>query len=131
MAETDPPRAQRRPQVRTDFTAAEARSGLTWISVGAGMAVLVEVASISVLYGIPSILAAAGLGAVFTRTALLWVRDRTLLALVPLLVWICSFALLAIGPEVTQAMVAENKIRCAVLLAAASGGAVWPIVARK
>lgn len=131
MAETDPPRAQRRPQVRTDFTAAEARSGLTWISVGAGMAVLVEVASISGLYGIPSILAATGLGAVFTRTALLWVRDRTLLALVPLLVWICGFALLAIGPEVTSAMVAENKIRCAVLLGAASGGAVWPIVARK
>lgn len=131
MAETDPPRAQRRPQVRTDFTAAEARSGLTWISVGAGMAVLVEVASISVLYGIPSILAAAGLGAVFTRTALLWVRDRTLLALVPLLVWICGFALLALGPEVTSAMVTENKIRCAVLLAAACGGAVWPVAARK
>lgn len=131
MAETDLPRPKRRPQVRTDFTTAEARSGLTWISVGAGMAVLVEVASISALYGVPSILAAAGLGVVFTRTALLWVRDRTLLALVPLVVWIIGFALLALGPEVTSAMVAENKIRCAVLLAAACGGAVWPVAARK
>lgn len=131
MAETDPPRSTRHPQVRTDFTAAEARTGLTWLSVGAGMAVLVEVASISTLYGVPSILAAAGLGAVFTRTALLWVRDRRLLALVPLLAWICGFALLALGPEVTAAMVAENKIRCAVLLAAACGGGVWPIAARR
>lgn len=130
MAEADQ-RQPRHREVRTDFTAAEARSGIMWLSAGALVMVLVEVASISTLYGIPSILAAAVLGAVLTRTALLWVRDRTLRALVPLVVWICGFVLLAIGPEVTQAMVAENKIRCAVLLAAASGGAVWPIVARK
>ncbi|MDK8626474.1 hypothetical protein [Corynebacterium appendicis] len=126
-----PPGPSRQPITRTDFTPAEARSGLTWLSVGAGMAGLVEVASISVLYGVASILAAGLLGAVFTRTALLWTRGRRLPALVPLLVWICSFVLLAVGPEVTAAIVAENKIRCGLLLAAACAGGVWPIVARK
>lgn len=95
------------------------------------MAGLVEVASISVLHGVPSILAAGLLGAVLTRTALLWTRGRRLPAAVPLLVWICSFVLLAVGPEVTAAIVAENKIRCGLLLAAACAGGVWPIVARK
>ena len=131
MAEADQ-RQPRHREVRTDFTAAEARSGIMWLSAGALVMVLVEVASISTLYGIPSILAAAGLGAVLTRTARLWVRNgNSLLPLVPLAAWIIGFALLALGPEVTSAMVAENKIRCAVLFAAACGGGVWPIVARK
>lgn len=126
-----PPGPSRQPVTRSDFTPAEARSGLTWLSVGAGMMGLVEVASISVLYGVPSILAAGFLGAVLTRTALLWTRGRKLPALVPLLVWISCFALLAVGPEVTAAIVAENKIRCGLLLAAACAGAVWPIATRK
>lgn len=125
------PGSPRRPITRNDFTPAEARSGLTWLSVGAGMTGLVEVASISVLYGVPSILAATVLGAVLTRTSLLWTRGQKLPALVPLLVWICLFGLLAVGPEVTAAIVAENKIRCGLLLAAACAGGVWPIVARK
>ena len=125
------PGSPRHPITRTDFSPAEARSGLMWLSVGAVGSGLVEVASISSLYGVPSILAAAGLGAVFTRTALLWTRGRRLPAAVPLLVWICSFVLLAVGPEVTAAIVAENKIRCGLLLAAACAGGVWPIVARK
>lgn len=125
------PGSPRHPVTRTDFTPAEARSGLTWLSVGAGITGLVEVASISVLYGVPSILAAAGLGVVLTRTSLLWTRGQKLPALVPLLVWICCFALLAVGPEVTAAIVAANKIRCGLLLAAACAGGVWPIVARK
>ena len=124
-------RRPRQPLTRTDFSPAEARSGLAWLSVGAGVMVLVEVASISTLYGVPSILAAAFLGAVLTRTSLLWTRGQKLPALVPLLVWICCFALLAVGPEVTAAIVAENKIRCGLLLAAACAGAVWPIAARK
>ena len=119
------------PAVRTDFTRGEARSGLAWLSVGAGLSGLVEVASISTLYGVVSILAAAGLGVVFTRTALLWVRRRTWLALIPLWAWICAFIMLAVGPEVTATIVAENKIRCALLLAAAVAGAVWPIAMRK
>lgn len=125
------PGSPRHPITRTDFSPAEARSGLMWLSVGAVGSGLVEVASISSLYGVPSILAAAGLGAVFTRTALLWTRGRVLGALIPLLAWICGFLLLAVGPEVTAAIIAEYKIRCVILLAAACAGAVWPIVARK
>mgnify|MGYP006971577958 CR=1 FL=1 len=127
----DRPDRPRCPETRTDFTAAEACSGIAWLSAGALVMVLVEVASISTLYGVPSILAAAGLGAVLTRTARLWVRGANALALLPLGVWIIGFTLLALGPEVTSAMIAENKIRCAVLLAAACGGGVWPILARK
>lgn len=128
---TTPPPHSRRPVTRTQFHPGEARTGLTWLSVGAGMAGLVEVASISSAYGVPSILAAAGLGAVFTRTALLWVGKHTLRALVPLIAWLCVFALLALGPEVTATLIDEHKIRSAILLAAACGGGVWPIVARK
>lgn len=127
----DRPDRPRQRRIRTDFTVAEARSGIAWLSAGALVMVLVEVASISTLYGVPSILAAAALGAVLTRTARLWVRGADSLALVPLGAWIIGFALLALGPEVTAAMIAENKIRCAVLLAAACVGGVWPIVARK
>ncbi|WKK61278.1 hypothetical protein QYQ98_09735 [Corynebacterium sp. P3-F1] len=127
----DRPDRPRCPETRTDFTAAEACSGIAWLSAGALVMVLVEVASISTLYGIPSMLAAAGLGAVLTRTARLWVRGANALALLPLGAWIIGFALLALGPEVTAAMIAENKIRCAVLFAAACGGGVWPILARK
>lgn len=128
---TTPQPHSRRPVTRTQFRPGEARTGLTWLSAGAGTAGLVEVASISSAYGVPSILAAAGLGAVFTRTALLWVGKHTLRALVPLIAWLCVFVLLAVGPEVTAAIVAANKIRCGLLLAAACAGGVWPIVARK
>lgn len=118
----------REPRVRTDFSAGEVRSAIMWLSVGALISVLLEVASLGTLWGIPSIAGAFLFNGVVGRTGRLWASKSEW---VPLAAWILGFALLCFGVEVTAALAAENSIRAAVLFAAGCLGGVWPLARRR
>ena len=118
------------PQPRTDFTPAEARAGITWLSVGALVALLVEVGSLDVLWGIPAIIAAWVLGGVGTKTGRLW-SQKSIIAFVPTLTWLVGLVLLYIGPEVTRELLRTHHSQALLLLVAGTAGGIWPLLRAK
>lgn len=121
---------QQQPQPRTDFTPGEARAGIAWISVGALVALLVEVGSLDKLWGIPAIIAAAVLGGVGTKTGRLW-TSKSIIALVPTFTWLAGLALLYVGPDVTRELLRTHYIPALLLLAVGVAGGVWPLLRGK
>lgn len=119
---------RREPQLRTDFSRSEVRAAIAWLSVGALISVLLEIASLAALWGIPSIAGAFFFNGVVVRTGRLWASKSEW---VPVAVWIAGFALFSYGSDVTGALIAQNSIRAAVLFAAGCLGGVWPILRRR
>ncbi|KAA8738438.1 hypothetical protein [Corynebacterium tuscaniense] len=118
------------PQPRTDFTPGEARAGITWLSVGALVTLLVEVGSLDKLWGIPAIVAAWVLGGVGTKTGRLWTSKSTI-ALVPTWTWLVGLALLYMGPDVTRELLRTHHLPALLLLAAGTAGGIWPLLRDK
>lgn len=120
--------------IRTDFTRAEAASGLTWLCVGAALSCLLEVVYLNVWLGpVPfpvTIVVAFLFNHVLTTTARLW-SSNTLVVLLPLVVWILFFAIFLFGVEVTGDQLLANNIRTVCLLFAGIAGGVWHFVKTK
>ena len=127
---TPEPPIRREPQVRTDFSPSEARWAIAWLSIGAMIAVLLQVTSINAAWGIPSIATAFLFQGVVTRTGRLW-TSKSVRVLVPTLVWAACFAMLYFGVDVTSDILNNNSIRALALLTAGCLGGVWPLLRRK
>lgn len=106
------------PVVRDNFSRGEVVAGLTWLSVGALVSVVLE----TVYLGWWSFLVALLFNVVLTKTARLW-SPRPGVALIPLVAWLAGFA-------VALALLPPTAGLVALPLAGIAGG-VWPLLRAK
>lgn len=121
--------------IRDSFSRGEQIGGLVWLSIGASIALILEVVYLGARVDLPggasvavpwTIAVAALLNAVFTRTARLW-SPRRWVALVPLVVWCAGFLVFLALPHMSGDQLLGSNLRTIALLVAGVAGGLWPL----
>lgn len=132
-----------RPEVRRDYSRAEAIGGLFWLVLGALLSLLLEVVYLGATIPIGdghrlpfpvTILIAFGFNWVLARTARLWnacFTSSATVTAVPVVAWVLGFLFFAFSEALGGDQMLGNNIRTVLLFLAGILGGVWPVFGRK